>query len=179
MLNCFYSGRFWADVTCLWCSYHQSSLLQHQSVPISWSVRMFRREILEATRALCSAGGALALGDLYLKLQRSFETSREDFLFIMDGCSRFLLVPGPEEVFGEQWGGCTVVARTSLRLCGAYGHGECAEEQDCQQLHLCRFFIYGNCRFGKGRWAAFILRGLFFGLLRRGGQMTQKRNLRK
>ncbi|XP_074553926.1 protein mono-ADP-ribosyltransferase PARP12b [Halichoeres trimaculatus] len=112
---------------------------------------MYRREILEATRALCSAGGALALGELYLKLKQSFETSQEEFLFIMDGCSRFLLVPGPAEVGGEQWRDSKVVARTSLRLCGAYCHGECAEGESCQNLHLCRFFIYGNCRFGKGR----------------------------
>ncbi|CAJ1054451.1 protein mono-ADP-ribosyltransferase PARP12b [Xyrichtys novacula] len=112
---------------------------------------MFDREVLEATRALCTAGGSLASGELQQKLQQRFDISEEEFIFIVNGCSRFLLVRGPSAVGGEFVGDCTVVARTSLRLCSAYSRGKCAEDGACQHLHLCRFFIYGNCRFGKGR----------------------------
>lgn len=37
-----------------------------------------------------------------------------------------------------------VVAKTSLRLCQS-PPGECPQ---CDKLHLCRYFVCGNCRFG-------------------------------
>ncbi|XP_041636358.1 protein mono-ADP-ribosyltransferase PARP12b [Cheilinus undulatus] len=112
---------------------------------------MYDPEILEATRALCRAGGALNLRVLYQELLQRCNTNEEEFLHIMNGCSRFLLVPGSAGDGEGRPEDCTVVARTSLRLCSAYYHERCAEGVGCQQLHLCRYFIYGNCRFDKGR----------------------------
>ncbi|XP_055367846.1 protein mono-ADP-ribosyltransferase PARP12b [Betta splendens] len=103
---------------------------------------VYNREILIATRILCSSGGAMQLQQLQWELLQRCSASHEDILYVIRRCPRFLLVPGPE-------GDDTVVAKTSLRLCRNYGLGKrCG---GCEQLHLCRFFIYGNCRFGKGR----------------------------
>ncbi|KAM6961886.1 protein mono-ADP-ribosyltransferase PARP12b [Tautogolabrus adspersus] len=112
---------------------------------------MFSREVAEATHALCRAGGALSFPDLQRELLESCSTKEKDFLYIMKGCSRFLMVPDQAGGRGERLEDYTVVARTSLRLCSAYCREVCVEAGACQQLHLCRFFIYGNCRFGKGR----------------------------
>lgn len=113
----------------------------------------YSREILLATSLLCGSGGAMQPLQLHRKLLQSCDITEEEFLFIIQQCPRFLLVQDPAGGGGD----CTVVAKTSLRLCDRYregtgeyreGGGECA---DCQQLHICKFFIYGNCRFGKGR----------------------------
>lgn len=102
----------------------------------------YSREIVAATRALCGGGGALRLPQLRRLVRQRCGVTDEEFLFIVERCSRFALVRGPE-------GDPTVVARTSLRLCRRYGkEGRCG---GCQQLHLCKFFVFGTCRFGKGR----------------------------
>lgn len=41
-----------------------------------------------------------------------------------------------------------VVARTSLRLCRKYLTDGCS---GCQDLHLCRYYVCGNCKFTPGR----------------------------
>uniref|UniRef100_A0A3Q3B8S8 Zinc finger CCCH-type antiviral protein 1-like n=1 Tax=Kryptolebias marmoratus TaxID=37003 RepID=A0A3Q3B8S8_KRYMA len=99
--------------------------------------------ILQATSSLCSSRGSMDLLQLHQDLLQRCSLPEEDFLFIIQGCpQRFLLRPEGGE-------GLRVVARTSLRLCRTYSRGEpCG---GCQELHLCRFFIYGTCRFGKGR----------------------------
>ncbi|XP_041832996.1 protein mono-ADP-ribosyltransferase PARP12b isoform X2 [Melanotaenia boesemani] len=99
--------------------------------------------VLQATSRLCGSGGSMPLPRLHQELLQRCNISEEDFIFIIKGCERFLLVRGPA-------GDYSVVARTSLRLCRSYGRKEPCES--CQHLHLCKFFIYGTCRFGKGRY---------------------------
>ncbi|XP_070847882.1 protein mono-ADP-ribosyltransferase PARP12b isoform X1 [Chaetodon trifascialis] len=116
----------------------------------------FSREILLATSLLCGSSGAMQPLQLHRKLLQRCSISEEEFIFIIQRCPRFLLVRGPAGGGGERLEDCMVVAKTSLRLCGRYGREGCRgsgrdEGGDCQQLHLCKFFIYGNCRFGKGR----------------------------
>lgn len=122
----------------------------------------YSREVLLASSLLCGGGGAMQPLQLYRKLLQRCSITEEEFFFIIQECPRFLLVPGPVWGSGEKLEDCTVVAKTSLRLCSSYVRSaECggsgrveaggAEAGDCQQLHLCKFFIYGNCRFGKGR----------------------------
>ncbi|XP_031695474.1 protein mono-ADP-ribosyltransferase PARP12-like [Anarrhichthys ocellatus] len=121
----------------------------------------YSREVQLATGFLCSSSGAMKLLQLHRKLLQRCDVSEEEFCFIVQKCPRFLLVRG------ERLEDCTVVAKTSLRLCRSYsreksggGGGGCGHREEsggggggcgCQQLHLCKFFIYGNCRFGKGR----------------------------
>ncbi|XP_071359137.1 protein mono-ADP-ribosyltransferase PARP12b [Trachinotus anak] len=110
------------------------------------------REILQATSVLCSGRGAMQLLQLYRKLLQRCDITEEEFRHIMEGCSRFLLVRGPAGDDGRRLEDCMVVAQTSLRLCRSYGREEpCGGDGVCEQLHLCKFFIYGTCRFGKGR----------------------------
>ncbi|KAM4523499.1 protein mono-ADP-ribosyltransferase PARP12b [Fundulus diaphanus] len=99
--------------------------------------------ILQATSCLCGGGGAMPLRQLQQELQERCQLSEGDFIYMIQGCpQRFLLVPE-----GHSY---TVVGRTSLRLCTPYSRGgHC--DGGCQQLHLCRFYVFGNCRFGKGR----------------------------
>ncbi|XP_075967321.1 protein mono-ADP-ribosyltransferase PARP12b isoform X2 [Anarhichas minor] len=114
----------------------------------------YSREVQLATGFLCSSSGAMKLLQLHRKLLQRCDVSEEEFCFIVQKCPRFLLVRG------ERLEDCTVVAKTSLRLCRSYsreesgGGGGCSHREEnggCHQLHLCKFFIYGNCRFGKGR----------------------------
>ncbi|KAM3587793.1 uncharacterized protein V6R79_014014 [Siganus canaliculatus] len=119
----------------------------------------FGLEVQVLTRLLCGSGGALQPQQLYRKLLQSCDTTEKEFWYIMERCPRFLLVRGTEGAGQERVEDWTVVARTSLRLCGRYSREECGGGGPdgpegggvCQQLHLCKFFIYGNCRFGKGR----------------------------
>ncbi|XP_054876788.1 protein mono-ADP-ribosyltransferase PARP12b isoform X2 [Poeciliopsis prolifica] len=99
--------------------------------------------ILQATSCLCERWGCMPLQQLQQELQQRCRMTNEDFIYIIQNCpQRFLLVPD-----GESY---SVVGRTSLRLCGPYSRGaRCGG--NCQQLHLCRFYVFGNCRFGKGR----------------------------
>lgn len=84
----------------------------------------------------------MPLLDLHRTLLQNFKLTEKNFRFIVQECHRFLEVRGPA---GDSW----VVARTTLRLCRSYGHEQpCG---GCKQLHLCKFFLYGTCRFGKGR----------------------------
>lgn len=108
----------------------------------------YSREVLLATSFLCSSRGAMQLLQLRRELRQRCNISQQEFSFIVQECPRFLLVRGPAGAGGGRLEDSTVVAKTSLRLCRRYGREQCA---DCQQLHLCKFFIYGNCRFGKGR----------------------------
>lgn len=111
----------------------------------------YNREVLLATSVLCASSSALTPPQLYRKLLQRCSITAEEFYFIMRECPRFLLVRDPAGVGGGRLEDCTVVGKTSLRLCGGYGREECREAGRCQQLHLCKFFIYGNCRFGKAR----------------------------
>lgn len=126
---------------------------------LSVLIMSYSREVLLATSLLCSSSGSMQLLQLYRKLLQCCDITEKQFLDIIQQCPRFLLVRGPVGAGEERLENCTVVAQTSLRLCSRYGREPCTEsgsgsgEEDggCQQLHLCKFFIYGNCRFGKGR----------------------------
>lgn len=108
----------------------------------------YSREVLQATSCLCSSRGSMQLQQLWRELQLCSNISQQEFSYIVQECPRFLLVRGRAGDGGGRLEDCTVVAKTSLRLCRRYGKESCA---DCQQLHLCKYFIYGTCRFGKGR----------------------------
>ncbi|XP_067346291.1 protein mono-ADP-ribosyltransferase PARP12b isoform X2 [Channa argus] len=102
----------------------------------------YSREVLLATSVLCSSGGSMQLLQLHRNLLQRCNISEETFCYIVEHCPRFLMVRGP----GTE---PRVVARTLLRLCRSYAQeGRCG---GCEALHLCKFFIYGTCRFGKGR----------------------------
>uniref|UniRef100_A0A8C7PQR2 Poly (ADP-ribose) polymerase family, member 12b n=1 Tax=Oncorhynchus mykiss TaxID=8022 RepID=A0A8C7PQR2_ONCMY len=107
----------------------------------------YSRVINHATSILCSNKGSLAFQQLYRKVFQRVEITEDDFWYIVKKCSRFVVVRNRERT--DEWGtDCVIVAKTSLRLCKNYTKQDC---RDCQELHLCKYFVYGNCRFGKGR----------------------------
>ncbi|XP_029282302.1 protein mono-ADP-ribosyltransferase PARP12b [Cottoperca gobio] len=111
----------------------------------------YSHEIQLATSFLCSSSGSLPLLDLHRKLLQCCHITKEEFRFIVQRCPRFQLVRGPGPAGGSGPEVCSVLAKTSLRLCSGYGWEQCSGSGCCPQLHLCKFFVYGNCRFGKGR----------------------------
>lgn len=149
---CFYCDSAGAEVTVCRCS--RLLLSWDQSVTGSRSLSImsaYSREILLATSILCSSNGAMQPLQLHRKLLQRCNITDEEFALIIQRCPRFVLVRDPTGGGGERLEDCVVVAKTSLRLCSRYGREECSGAGDCQQLHLCKFFIYGTCRFGKGR----------------------------
>lgn len=108
----------------------------------------YARVIHHATSILCGNKGSMDLVQLYRKVYQRFDIKEDDFWYIVKKCPRFAVVK-PRETAGDWGTDCIIVAKTSLRLCKNYSKQECA---DCQELHLCKYFVYGNCRYGKGRW---------------------------
>uniref|UniRef100_A0AAZ3PZE8 Poly (ADP-ribose) polymerase family, member 12b n=1 Tax=Oncorhynchus tshawytscha TaxID=74940 RepID=A0AAZ3PZE8_ONCTS len=107
----------------------------------------YSRVINHATSILCSNKGSLSFQQLHRKVFQRVEITEDDFWYIVKKCSRFVVVRNRERT--DEWGtDCVIVAKTSLRLCKNYTKQDC---RDCQELHLCKYFVYGNCRFGKGR----------------------------
>ncbi|XP_056133324.1 protein mono-ADP-ribosyltransferase PARP12b isoform X2 [Lampris incognitus] len=119
-----------------------------------WSLRLFVSEMSSytsiihyATSVLCGSKGAMVLLQLHRKVFQRFNVNEDEFWYIVKKCPRFVVVKNKEGTHG--WGAdCTVVAKTSLRLCKKYSKESCV---NCQELHLCKYFVYGNCRYGKGR----------------------------
>lgn len=84
---------------------------------------------------------------LHRKVFQCFDVSEDDFWYIMNKCPRFMIVKNVERT--DEWGAdITIVAKTSVRLCKNYAKQDCLR---CSDLHLCKYFVYGNCRYGKGR----------------------------
>ncbi|KAL0962683.1 hypothetical protein UPYG_G00343940 [Umbra pygmaea] len=107
----------------------------------------YDRVIHHATSILCSKKGSMDLQQLHKKVFQRFDITEDDFWYIIKKCSRFVVVRCREKT--EEWGtDSVVVAKTSLRLCRNYSKDGC---RGCQDLHLCKYFVYGNCRYGKGR----------------------------
>ncbi|XP_039523876.1 protein mono-ADP-ribosyltransferase PARP12b isoform X2 [Pimephales promelas] len=107
----------------------------------------YSRIIHHATSILCSNKGSMEISQLHQKVFQRFEITEADFLYIVKKCARFTVTQSrPRAEDGES--DYIVVAKTSLRLCRKYSNNECYE---CQDLHLCKYFVYGNCRYGKGR----------------------------
>ncbi|RXN06098.1 poly [ADP-ribose] polymerase 12-like protein [Labeo rohita] len=93
------------------------------------------------------SGSVSNLDMLHRKVAQRFDITEECFWYIIKKCARFAVVQSkPRTEDGES--DCIVVAKTSLRLCKKYSKDECYE---CQDLHLCKYYVYGNCRYGKGR----------------------------
>lgn len=89
----------------------------------------------------------MVLLQLHRKVFQRFDITEDEFWYIVKKCPRFVVVKNKDCT--EEWGAdCTIVAKTSLRLCRNYTKQECF---NCQELHLCKYFVYGNCRYGKGR----------------------------
>ena len=101
--------------------------------------------IHHATGVLCRAKGSMASSQLYEQILKNFDVTQSFFWSIMQ-CARFVV-----KRVGADGGNSVVVAKTSLRLCKEYWKGTCCEEK-CEELHICKYHVYGNCRFGKNEF---------------------------
>ncbi|KAG7454292.1 hypothetical protein MATL_G00258080 [Megalops atlanticus] len=109
----------------------------------------YARVIHYATSILCCNKGSMDLLQLHRKVFQRFEITEDDFWYIVRKCPRFAVVKNTNDRTSEEWSSdYIVVAKTSLRICKNYTKHECT---GCQELHLCKYFVYGNCRYGKGR----------------------------
>lgn len=99
------------------------------------------------TRKLCQNEGCLDYGQLCQMISPICEDPQEMLFDVLTKNSRFVIVEGKEETDA----GCSmapdslVVPKTSLRLCQSLP-GNC---YNCGDLHLCRYFVCGFCRYRK------------------------------
>ncbi|XP_076861306.1 protein mono-ADP-ribosyltransferase PARP12b isoform X2 [Brachyhypopomus gauderio] len=107
----------------------------------------YSRVIHHATSTLCGHRGSMELAQLHRKVFQRFDITDEDFWYIVKKCPRFAVVRNRQKADNRE-SDYIIVAKTSLRLCKSYPKEEC---YGCQDLHLCKYFVYGNCRYGKGR----------------------------
>ncbi|KAM5255444.1 protein mono-ADP-ribosyltransferase PARP12 [Ctenodactylus gundi] len=97
----------------------------------------------EVTQVLCAAGGALELGELRRRLRSADDGVLE----------RALREPGRFVVVARAGAGGAaaparvVLAASPLRLCRAHQGPKPGCAGLCAQLHLCRFMLYGACKF--------------------------------
>lgn len=89
----------------------------------------------------------MEISQLHHKVLQRFDISEEVFWYIVKKCARFAVVQSKPRTEDEE-SDSVVVAKTSLKLCKKYSNNKCYE---CQDLHLCKYYVYGNCRYGKGR----------------------------
>ncbi|XP_041113997.1 protein mono-ADP-ribosyltransferase PARP12-like isoform X2 [Polyodon spathula] len=103
-----------------------------------------------ATSILCCSQGSLDYRQLYKRVCKYHTITEPLFCQILRNASRFVIVEGAEENIPgcELSDDTTIIAKTSVRLCKQYPKEDCA---DCNGLHLCRYFVCGNCRFDKER----------------------------
>ncbi|XP_063462463.1 protein mono-ADP-ribosyltransferase PARP12 isoform X4 [Pan paniscus] len=97
----------------------------------------------EVTQVLCAAGGALELPELRRRLRMGLSADALERLLRQRG--RFVVAvraggaaAAPERV---------VLAASPLRLCRAHQGSKPGCVGLCAQLHLCRFMVYGACKF--------------------------------
>ncbi|XP_068943447.1 protein mono-ADP-ribosyltransferase PARP12 [Petaurus breviceps papuanus] len=104
------------------------------------------------TKLLCAAGGSLELGELARRLQGGVSEDALEKSLRKLAPGRFTLGTrgaGEARADGAPGGGAeerVLVAATCARLCVAYST---ACDGSCGQLHLCKFFLYGTCKFSQ------------------------------
>ncbi|KAL0968494.1 hypothetical protein UPYG_G00267590 [Umbra pygmaea] len=97
------------------------------------------------TKVLCGNEGSLEYKQLEKIVGQKFTVADSVLYGILYDWERFAIREGRENASGRVL--ChdsVIVAKTSLRVCQS-PPGECTQ---CENLHLCRYFVCGNCRFG-------------------------------
>ncbi|XP_066540859.1 protein mono-ADP-ribosyltransferase PARP12-like [Hoplias malabaricus] len=96
-------------------------------------------------QAVCQNAASLEFKSLDQILRQSLNVADEVLLEVLTDCDKFVIVEGKEKT-GDRLlkPDSVILAKTSLRICRT-PVGQCV---DCRDLHLCRYFVCGNCRFG-------------------------------
>lgn len=108
--------------------------------------------VAEVTQLLCAAGGALELAELRRRLRTSLGADALERLLRDRG--RFVVASRAAAGRAASTAAAAaaaservVLAVSSLRLCRAHQGPKPGCTGLCAQLHLCKFLIYGNCKF--------------------------------
>uniref|UniRef100_UPI00398F2134 protein mono-ADP-ribosyltransferase PARP12 isoform X2 n=1 Tax=Pristiophorus japonicus TaxID=55135 RepID=UPI00398F2134 len=104
-----------------------------------------------SNKMLCSHWGSLDFSSLRREITRYFKVLDSELSLVLGDGQCFALVPGKgSKLPGSQLTVDTlIIAITSARLCKDFLKKNCTG--DCDQLHLCKFFLLDNCKFSKGR----------------------------
>lgn len=97
------------------------------------------------TQTLCDHQGRLDFLQLESQIARRFTVDTSVLRTIVFDERRIAIRADGQTVSGDRVlsPDSLLVAKTSVRVCKKVG--ECS---DCDSLHLCRFFICGNCSYG-------------------------------
>uniref|UniRef100_A0A4W3K8G7 Poly [ADP-ribose] polymerase 12-like n=1 Tax=Callorhinchus milii TaxID=7868 RepID=A0A4W3K8G7_CALMI len=104
-------------------------------------------------KILCSHYGSLQYEKLQRELQHDLSLTDVVLNQMLSNTQFFTVVQGT----GSKPSGSNltldscIIATTSIKLCKGYTNKSCQNYQNCQHLHLCRFFILGMCKYSKGR----------------------------
>ncbi|KAK1888404.1 Protein mono-ADP-ribosyltransferase PARP12 [Dissostichus eleginoides] len=98
------------------------------------------------TKTLCDHHGCLDFKHLDEKIAQSFTAAPQVLRSVIFDDSKIAVEEGKQKAIGSQVisPDSLIVAKTSLRLCQKKP-GECAQ---CDGLHLCRYYVCGDCTFG-------------------------------
>ncbi|XP_052008490.1 protein mono-ADP-ribosyltransferase PARP12 isoform X2 [Xyrauchen texanus] len=93
---------------------------------------------------LCKHEGSSDFGKVEKNLRQSFTVADQVLSLVLDDHQRFVIKEDEDSnttnsVLGAD---SLIIAKTSLRVCK---NDKCVS---CEELHLCRYFVCGNCRFG-------------------------------
>ncbi|XP_078259729.1 protein mono-ADP-ribosyltransferase PARP12-like [Rhinoraja longicauda] len=101
------------------------------------------------TQALCSSRGSLDYSSLRREISVYFKVADGELRKVLADGQLFTKVPPDDE--GRQLSdGTLLIATTPARLCKDYLKKDCSSDA-CDQLHLCKFFLFDNCKYAKGR----------------------------
>ncbi|XP_078085120.1 protein mono-ADP-ribosyltransferase PARP12-like [Mustelus asterias] len=103
-------------------------------------------------REVCSHGGCLEYSSLRRTISQYFpDPDRELTRLFHSSGQCFAIVPGKGSKLpaSELPLDSQLIATSPLRLCKDFLKKSCSG--NCGQLHLCRFYLLGNCKFSKGR----------------------------
>ncbi|XP_078424306.1 protein mono-ADP-ribosyltransferase PARP12-like [Cetorhinus maximus] len=97
-------------------------------------------------KILCSNNGSLYYEELRRKISDSDAESDISLTTALRNCNLFTIAQGTGRKIPESdlTLDSRIIATTAIRVCKDYPNKKC---QDCGQLHLCRFFIFGNCKY--------------------------------
>ncbi|XP_044050221.1 protein mono-ADP-ribosyltransferase PARP12 [Siniperca chuatsi] len=97
-------------------------------------------------KTLCDNQGSLDFRRLDEKIGQSFTVAEPVLRSVLFDDGKIAIQQGRQKVVGNQIisSDSLVVVKTSLRICQKKP-GEC---QQCDGLHLCRYFVCGDCTFG-------------------------------
>ncbi|XP_032723660.1 protein mono-ADP-ribosyltransferase PARP12 isoform X2 [Lontra canadensis] len=100
----------------------------------------------EVTQVLCAAGGALELEELRRRLREGVGADALERLLRERGRFAVATRAGADGVLATKR---VVLAVSALRLCRAHPSPKPGCVGLCAQLHLCKFLVYGACKFTR------------------------------